>query len=259
MKSNLFFIFLITTLVSPKSFSGPLEDSIIEAKLWAAYTINENINPFDIDIRVDEGNIALHGVVPDRATKALAAELATGVEGVKKVENFIALEANERDSSKFKDLKITTIVESKLIWNRHVSGMDIDVDTTKGEVVLRGKVPSDNASKIAESLAMQTRGVRKVENRLKIETENPSKLERRLDELSRAVNDAWIEKKIEAQFLSTSAISARKIEVTVTDKNVTLKGRVESSTERDLAIQIAENTVGTEEVLAEHLTVDKNS
>lgn len=66
------------------------------------------------------------------------------------------------------DQWITTKVKSKLIADEIVKARNINVDTAKGEVTLKGTVFSEKEKKRAIALAEKTKGVKKVISDLKI-------------------------------------------------------------------------------------------
>src|SRR5262245_51776939 len=69
------------------------------------------------------------------------------------------------------DAEITSAVKTKLLADTTVGGLKIDVDTKNGVVTLTGPVHSGAEKDQALSLAKGTSGVKRVVNKLKIETE----------------------------------------------------------------------------------------
>ncbi|NNF60227.1 MAG: BON domain-containing protein [Gammaproteobacteria bacterium] len=67
------------------------------------------------------------------------------------------------------DGTITAAVKTRLIRSKYVQAGQVDVDTREGVVTLNGTVGSYIAKEQAEVLAMNTSGVRTVENRLEVE------------------------------------------------------------------------------------------
>lgn len=66
------------------------------------------------------------------------------------------------------DTTITTKVKAKLFKDSILRGFAISVQTFEGEVTLTGAVNSEAERKRAESIAFSTRGVKKVNNLIKI-------------------------------------------------------------------------------------------
>ena len=67
------------------------------------------------------------------------------------------------------DAEITTVVKTKLLADKTVGGLKIDVDTDHGVVTLTGPVKSTEERTEALKLARQTKGVKKVVNKLTLE------------------------------------------------------------------------------------------
>jgi hyperosmotically inducible periplasmic protein len=67
-----------------------------------------------------------------------------------------------------KDTAITAKVKEALHDDKSMAKVDIDVDTTAGVVTLVGKVSSRSTAIRAEEIAMQTEGVKQVNNELTV-------------------------------------------------------------------------------------------
>jgi len=66
------------------------------------------------------------------------------------------------------DSAITTALKSKFLAEKGLDSMDIKVETTKGVVILRGQVVKKSQSVLAEKIARNTDGVRKVVNKISV-------------------------------------------------------------------------------------------
>jgi hyperosmotically inducible protein len=66
------------------------------------------------------------------------------------------------------DTVITTKVKTALHEAKSIGDVDIDVHTTAGVVTLVGKVPSRDTAQRAEQVAMQTEGVKSVNDQLTV-------------------------------------------------------------------------------------------
>ena len=66
------------------------------------------------------------------------------------------------------DVAIHTILKTRLLRDPEVGGIRVNVDVEKGVVRLYGYVRSEAERDRAATLAAQTRGVQRVENRLQI-------------------------------------------------------------------------------------------
>jgi hyperosmotically inducible protein len=66
-------------------------DAAITAKVKAALHAEKDVKSRDIDVETFQGKVVLTGKVPDRAQSELAMKVAQAVDGVKSVENRIAV------------------------------------------------------------------------------------------------------------------------------------------------------------------------
>lgn len=69
---------------------------------------------------------------------------------------------------KIDDAKIVTVINADFVKDDELSAIQINVDSTKGNVILRGIVPSKTAKERAEKIAKSAEGVGKVDNRLEV-------------------------------------------------------------------------------------------
>ena len=71
-----------------------------------------------------------------------------------------------------KDTAITAKVKTALHQDDQLKNAEIHVSTTAGTVTLRGYVPSLDMAAHAQQVAQQTEGVKNVNNKLKVKSEN---------------------------------------------------------------------------------------
>jgi hyperosmotically inducible periplasmic protein len=80
-----------------------------------------------------------------------------------------AIAKDERSAGTIaKDAGITASVKSKLIRDKQIKALDIDVDTHQGVVTLNGHVPNESTQSRAVKIANGVDGVHSVESRLEI-------------------------------------------------------------------------------------------
>lgn len=162
--------------------SSEVSDTWLQAKLVTIYTLNRNLSVFDIDTDVKDQVVALTGTVESDIQKDLAGEIAKSIEGVKGVENRLAVKLDsQKQAARQKigetekslgetidDLTTTASVKTALLTNANVDGLKIAVSTDRGTVMLKGEVSSDAEKELAEKLAGNVSGVRDVTNEIKI-------------------------------------------------------------------------------------------
>jgi hyperosmotically inducible protein len=77
-------------------------------------------------------------------------------------------EGKANDKTPINDSWLTSKTKISLFADARVKGRQIDVETTKGVVMLRGKVDSDQAKQAAEDIAKRLDGVKSVKNDLEV-------------------------------------------------------------------------------------------
>lgn len=93
----------------------------------------------------------------------LAAAAGAGAEA-----GYIASQEERTMGETLDDQRITSTVKSKLLADKNVSGLEINVDTFKRHVTLKGTVKSAYEAERAIKLARETSGVRDVKSELEI-------------------------------------------------------------------------------------------
>jgi len=182
------------------------------------------------------------------------------------------------------DAEITTAVKSKLLADKTVGGLKIDVDTAAGVVTLTGDVKSAAEKNQAVHLARGTTGVKRVVSKLTVETaatsgrKEKTKVEIKDDtkdtagkvkdtsekaaektkdaaaKTAEVVTDASITSAVKTKLLADTKVGGLKIDVDTTDHVVTLTGPVNSVEEKNEALRLAKNTTGVKRVV-DRLTV----
>lgn len=245
---------------------GKLTEARQEGSIWTAFALNRHLNPFKIDVDVENGTAILTGTVESDIDRDLAEQVALGIDGVENVDNRLQVSSNveRREEGKptladrLSDSTLTATVKSKLLWNRNTEGLDINVKTEGGVVTLSGEADNSAARELAGRLAEDTDGVRKVHNNIQVSgTEAGTKVRDKADDMGTAISDTWITSKIKSSFLFSSNLSSLDISVTTENGNVALAGNVNSSEEKALAKETAENIRGVKDVDAERLHVGK--
>lgn len=248
---------------------SPVNEARLEGSIATAFALNQHLNPFHIEVEVQGRTAILTGTVESGVNRDLAEQVALSIEGVEEVDNQLEVNSNvdqsdaERTSlaNNFKDATTTATVKSKLLWNRHTQGLDIDVNTNNSVVTLTGAADSDAARELAERLAANTEGVRSVRNNIVV-TDEPGTAARvqeaagqAANEATDVVSDAWITSKVKSSILFSRNLDGMDISVMSQNGDVTLSGTVDSESRRELAIETARNIRGVRTVDAQALRV----
>ena len=159
-----------------RSFSGAAYDAFLEGRLVTAYTVNRKLNPFELSVDVENQKATIGGAVETEAQRALAVEIASGIDAITDVDSEIKIQADVVDESerglgdRVDDASTTAAVKTRLLANDATSGLSIDVDTHSAVVTLSGQVDTATESDLATQIAMNTDGVIDVVNKLTVET-----------------------------------------------------------------------------------------
>ena len=106
----------------------------------------------------------LLGLVAAGSSGCWAAAAGAGAEA-----GYVAAQEDRSVAETMSDQRITATVKSKMLANPDVSGLDINVDTFRGNVTLKGFVESQNQIREAIQVARSVSGVENVQSRLIVE------------------------------------------------------------------------------------------
>jgi hyperosmotically inducible protein len=155
-------------------------DSCLKAAIALQYLQSPFLSPFRIGIRVEDAVVTLDGNVADEGERALAGEIANGLEGVSDVVNRIRVEpaasAQHPGISPVDcladDASLADRVRTQLYWNRTTHGMAVDVKANDGTVTLRGQAADPHQAELARLITINTCGVKRVESALQTDPES---------------------------------------------------------------------------------------
>ena len=195
MKRTLLSMIVATTLTTA-AYAGDMDtdnkwekgakDAWIDGKAEATLLFNGNLNSFDINTDVKNGNVILTGKVENSVDKKLAEELVSNIDGVVSVDNKLTIVADadmdselsedmeegyEEGTSELTDAKIATVIKTRLLLDTDISGFDIDVDVENGNVTLTGEVDSDAERDLSVEIAKNASDVKDVKSNLRVVTE----------------------------------------------------------------------------------------
>jgi hyperosmotically inducible protein len=165
-----------------KDSKAAFKDGWVESKLATAIALNKYLNPFEIDIRVDNNVATLEGEVHSDIDKELAENIALGVEGIDSVTNKIKVVEKPAQVTKpttptarnfaqyVTDASTTAAIKTELLASKNVKGLAIDVDTFNNQVTLSGKVDSPEEKALAQAIAAKQNDVEDVINNLQVKS-----------------------------------------------------------------------------------------
>jgi hyperosmotically inducible periplasmic protein len=264
-------ITLALTAMAVPAFATPpsqeLANARHEAQISTTFALNHYLRSNDLQVSVEQGTATLTGIVDEDISKDLAKQIALGVAGITAVDNQIKVEpdyvatrstAERSFGDVIEDASITAAVKSKLLWSRHSSGLNTNVSTDRGRVMLQGDADSAAARDLATLLAANTRGVVAVDNQLLVHGAKPTATEgvkQAAREQGSDMSDAWITTKVKSTLVFSSNVHSADIDVSTSSGVVTLTGNVATGAERALAIELAQNVRGVKNVKSSGLTI----
>ena len=233
-----------------------------ESQIWTTYALSPYLRANDIGVAVHDGKATLTGKVEESVNKELAEQIALGVNGIKKVDNQIVIQADYTPPAQSSDRSygelvddatITSQVKSKLVWSKNTEGLSTNVTTKRGKVSLIGSADTAATKDLAGRLALDTRGVVSVDNQLVVKS--PSVAKTATTEAGNDMSDGWITTKVKSTYMFSSNVDGTDITVNTDKGVVALSGKMDSGAERALAIELAQNVRGVKSVNSKALTL----
>jgi len=186
---------IVATTLTTAAYAGDMDtdnkwekgakDAWIDGKAEATLLFNGNLDSFDINTDVKNGNVVLTGKVENSVDKKLAEELVANIDGVTSVDNKLTIVSDkdmdgdmsddmedtvDEGTSELTDAKIATVIKTRLLMDTDISGFDIDVDVENGVVMLTGDVDSDAERDLAVEIAKNASDVKDVKSDLRVVT-----------------------------------------------------------------------------------------
>lgn len=203
-------------VASDRTFGEKVEDATITASVKSKLLWNSNTDGLDINVDTANGQVTLTGSAKSGAEKDLAGRIARNTNGVMSVNNRIAVGAPGKVDVAKADAKQA---KADMKAAAHDSKEAIKEESHEAKVAAK-----DNA------------------NEAKAKTQEVA------HETKEAVTDSWITTKVKSTFLLSRNVDGLDIKVTTRDGVVSLAGDVDSTFERDRAIELAQNIRGVKKV-----------
>jgi hyperosmotically inducible protein len=228
-----------------------------ETQIWTTYALNPYLRAYEFKVSVSGSCATIMGTVAEEMNKDLAKQIALAVVGITSVDDRIEVvphfeppadAVNLAFGELVDDTTVTSAVRSKLAWSRYADGMRATVTSSRGKVHLSGWATTAEGKVAAGKMALSTHGVRSVSNELEIQ---PGVVTSIGSELA----DGWITTKVKSTFLYSRDVVGRDVEVTTQGGVVKLSGKIDSETERAMAVEIAGDVRGVKSVDSSGLTI----
>ena len=158
-----------STPVAATSLGNDIDDTVVSARVKSALMADPNINSYDFKVETRKGDVLLSGFVDNQTQLDQAVRITNAVEGVKSIQNNVALKGAETTLGiEVDDGIITGRVKAALLGEFGIQSRDIAVVTRIDTVQLSGFVNSQQQIERAIAIVTAVRGVRSVSNEMKI-------------------------------------------------------------------------------------------
>lgn len=157
------------------SMGTAITDTAITAKVKSKFIGDDRLKKSDISVTTTNGVVTLTGSASEPDAKAAAEILASGVDGVKNVNDNLQTapmadagpskldKATAKTKRVASDSWITTKVKSEITADSLTKGFDVSVTTTHGVVVLKGALANQAAIDRVKNLTEKVKGVKSVD------------------------------------------------------------------------------------------------
>lgn len=153
----------------PASVGNSIDDTLVTTRVRTALMANEKIHSGDFKVETLKGEVMLSGFADNQAQIDQATVIVLAVEGVKSVQNNVAIKtAQATVGNKVDGGLITGKVKAALLADPRIRSLDIHVVTRIDEVQLSGFVDTQAQVDLAMQLATATAGVHRVTNAMKL-------------------------------------------------------------------------------------------
>lgn len=260
LSGNLLFIIAASLIlgasIAVAAPGRPMSDEWLAGRIQGALSYNTYLDSSDLSVDVKDGNAILTGTVSSDTERELGQQITSSIDGVSSVDNRItvdpdvAMRARPEWVQHAVDATTTAAVKSRLLANKNMHDMNIQITTKDGVVALTGTVSSLPQKESAEKIAFNTRDVRDVRNDLKIADAKSvgEKLNNASESVSREVSDSWISSKIRSSLLFSSDFPGSSVSVSTNKGTVTLEGSARSSNQRSDIESMVNDFVGVRAV-----------
>jgi osmotically-inducible protein OsmY len=194
-----------------------LKDRDISSAIETDLLINDQVPADRIDVSTKDGIVTLRGSVYNILARDKATEIAESIKGVRSVVNEIRVKPVSRS-----DQEVRRDVMDALVTDPATDADRIDVKVIGGNVTLSGQVDSYGEKNLCTEVAKGVRGVREVTDNVTVAYDANR-------------TDQSIAEEVEARFRDDVRIDAGRIDVTVKNGKVRLRGTVPSAGEKSLA------------------------
>jgi osmotically-inducible protein OsmY len=205
-------------------------DAIIKLHIEKALKSNFLLQEAKITVEVLNGNALLSGQVDKYHKKDMARKIAKEVQGVKRVDEEIAVILNTSDKCSDNEIELNII--ERFIKNFSNSNKDIKIIIREGYVLLEGLVKWKYQKDLAKECIMDIKGITGIENNITT-PEQPKSIINEKDVLAAIYGDPSI---------------STDIKIEIIGQRVVLKGEVLNVDQKNLVTRLVRNVSDVREV-----------
>jgi hyperosmotically inducible periplasmic protein len=157
--------------------------------------------------------------------------------------------------------KITEARQSSQIWttyalNPHLQAHEIQVSVENGVATLTGKVNEDIGKELAEQIALNVEGIKKVNNQIVVDSDHKPVSDASQRSYGQMISDASITATVKSKLLWSKHAQGLSATVETRSGEVSLDGSADSAEAKQIAGLLASNTQGVSNV-RNNLKVEK--
>jgi len=152
-----------------------VEDRTISASVRGRLVYHGEFKGLKIGIETVNNEVTLYGVVRSEEQRNKLARIAADTRGVAKVYNNLSVAPATSSGSppadagaKVSDEVLEKRIERTILFNRHLSIVDLDVEVNNGVTVLSGNVDTEEQRKLAEEITRSLGGVGEIRNEIRL-------------------------------------------------------------------------------------------
>lgn len=148
-----------------RSIGTMLDDSVISSTVKTKMISDEFVKATHVDVDVLNGVVFLIGVVESSSQRRMAADIARGVEGVRRVENQLLVGKTSAEQV-LNDTILTSKIRTELVKEPDIRSTNIDIDTNNNVVTVTGIVSSENEKNKVLYIVQKVSGNRQIVDNL---------------------------------------------------------------------------------------------
>jgi osmotically-inducible protein OsmY len=151
-------------VIQERSVGHAIDDSGINLAITGKFLEASPTLFKSVDAHVVEGRVSLTGSVKNPDDRVEAARLVWQVAGVREVQNEVQVENKSGFADYASDVRITTAIVSKLLFERNVSQINYTIETVNGVVYVMGIARDAAERDLVIQIARTTGAVKRVVN-----------------------------------------------------------------------------------------------